>query len=129
MTEQATGNSSDKAARAVAALKGPRARRIGKWLAGLLVAFGLFGFLAGPPLMKWLLVKQLSQELQREVSIEKIDINPYALSARVSGVSVKAEGGGELAGFDELFVNLSSFSLAQFGAVVDEIRLQGPRVA
>jgi len=129
MIEQATGNSSDKAARAVAALKGPRARRIGKWLAGLLVAFGLFGFLAGPPLMKWLLVKQLSQELQREVSIEKIDINPYALSARVSGVSVKAEGGGELAGFDELFVNLSSFSLAQFGAVVDEIRLQGPRVA
>lgn len=129
MTEQATGNSSDKAARAVAALKVPRARRIGKWLAGLLVAFGLFGFLAGPPLMKWLLVKQLSQELQREVSIEKIDINPYALSARVSGVSVKAEGGGELAGFDELFVNLSSFSLAQFGAVVDEIRLQGPRVA
>ncbi len=51
MTEQATGNSSDKAARAVAALKGPRARRIGKWLAGLLVAFGLFGFLAGPPLI------------------------------------------------------------------------------
>ena len=129
MTEQATGNSSDKAARAAAALKGPRARRIGKWLAGLIVAFGLFGFLAGPPLMKWLLVKQLSQELQREVSIEKIDINPYALSARVTGVSVKAEGGGEVAGFDELFVNLSSFSLARFGAVVDEIRLQGPRVA
>ena len=129
MTEQVTGNSSDKAARAVAALKGPRARRIGKWLAGLIVGFGLLGFLAGPPLMKWLLIKQLSEELQREVSIEKIDINPYALSAKVTGVSVKAEGGGEVAGFDELFVNLSSFSLAQFGAVVDEIRLQGPRVA
>ena len=66
MTEQATGNSSDKAANAIAALKGPRARRIGKWLVGLIVAFGLFGFLAGPPLMKWLLVKQLSQELQRK---------------------------------------------------------------
>ena len=129
MTVQATGNSSDKAARAVAAFKGPRARRIGKWLAGLIVAFGLFGYLAGPPLMKWLLVKQLSQELQREVSIEKIDISPYALSAKVTGVSVKAEGGGEFAGFDELFVNLSSFSLLQFGAVVDEIRLHGPRVA
>ena len=90
MTVQATGNSSDKAARAVAAFKGPRARRIGKWLAGLIVAFGLFGYLAGPPLMKWLLVKQLSQELQREVSIEKIDISPYALSAKVTGVSVKA---------------------------------------
>lgn len=129
MTAQPDEKSNDNTANAIAALKGPRARRIGKWLVGLIVGFGLLGFLAGPPLMKWLLVKQLSEELQREVSIEKIDINPYALSAKVTGVSVKAEGGGEVAGFDELFVNLSSFSLFQFGAVVDEIRLQGPRVA
>ncbi|MGA8880049.1 MAG: DUF748 domain-containing protein, partial [Azonexus sp.] len=129
MTAQPDEKSSDKTANVVAALKGPRARRIGKWLAGLIVGFGLLGYLAGPPLMKWLLVKQLSAELQREVSIEKIEISPYALSARVAGVSVKAEDGKEFAGFDELFVNLSSFSLFQFGAVVDEIRLQGPRVA
>ena len=71
----------------------------------------------------------MSAELQREVSIEAIDISPYALSARVAGVSVKDKAGKEVAGFDELFVNLSSFSLFQFGAVVNEIRLQGPRVA
>jgi uncharacterized protein involved in outer membrane biogenesis len=87
------------------------------------------GYLAGPPLMKWLLVRQLSTELHRQVSIEQIDINPYALSARVAGVSVKADDGKEVAGFDELLVNLSSFSLFQLGVVVDEIRLQGPRVA
>jgi hypothetical protein len=129
MTEQANGKSSDKAARAVAALKGPRARRLGLWFVGLVLAFGILGYLAGPPLMKMVLVKQLSAELQREVSIEDIDISPYALSARVAGVSVKDKAGKEVAGFDELFVNLSSFSLFQFGAVVDEIRLQGPRVA
>ena len=129
MTEQANGKPSDKAARAVAVLKGPRARRLGLWLVGLLLAFGILGYLAGPPLMKMVLVKQLSAELQREVSIETIDISPYALSARVAGVSVKDKAGKEVAGFDELFVNLSSFSLFQFGAVVDEIRLQGPRVA
>jgi hypothetical protein len=129
MTEQANGKSSDKAARAVAALKGPRARRLGLWFVGLVLAFGILGYLAAPPLMKMLLVKQLSVELQREVSIETIDISPYALSARVAGVSVKDKAGKEVAGFDELFVNISSFSLFQFGAVVDEIRLQGPRVA
>ncbi len=129
MTEQANGKSSDKAARAVAALKGPRARRLGLWFVGLVLAFGILGYLAAPPLMKMVLVKQLSAELQREVSIETIDISPYALSARVAGVSVKDKAGKEVAGFDELFVNLSSFSLFQFGAVVDEIRLQGPRVA
>ena len=129
MTEQANGKPSDKAARAMAALKGPRTRRIGLWLAGLILGFGIVGYLAAPPLMKWLLVKQLSTELHRQVSIEQIDINPYALSARVAGVSVKADDGKEVAGFDELLVNLSSFSLFQLGLVVDEIRLQGPRVA
>ena len=130
MTEQPSRNPSNTStARAVAALKGPRMRRIGLWLAGLILGFGVVGYLAGPPLMKWLLVKQLSTELHRQVSIEQIDINPYALSARVAGVSVKADDGREVAGFDELLVNLSSFSLFQLGLVVDEIRLLGPRVA
>jgi uncharacterized protein involved in outer membrane biogenesis len=117
------------AARAVAALKAPKTRRVGKWLAGFVLVFGLFGFFAAPPLLKSVLLKQLSQQLHREVSIERIDINPYALSARVSGVSVKAGDGKEVVGFDELFVNLSSASLFKLAAVVDEIRLQGPRLA
>jgi hypothetical protein len=40
------------------------------------------------------LLKQLSAQLHREVSIEQIAINPYALSARVNGLSIKAEGQG-----------------------------------
>ena len=127
MTQQSSASSVGKCA--VAVLKGSRARRIALWLAGLLLAFGALGYLAGPPALKWLLEKQLSEQLHRQVSIEQIDINPYALSARVAGFSVKAEGGKEVVGFDELFVNLSGFSLFQFGVVVDEIRLQGPRVA
>ncbi len=112
-----------------AVLKAPRTRRIGWWVAGFLVAFGFFGYFAGPPLLKSILLKQLSNELQRDVSIERIDINPYALSASVAGVSIKDKAGKEVVGFDELFVNLSSFSIFQYGAVVDEIRLSGPRVA
>lgn len=117
------------AARARAALKTQRAKRIGRWFGGFLLVFGLFGFFAAPPLIKSVLLSQLSQELHREVSIETIAINPFALSARVSGFSVKAEGGREVAGFDELFVNLSTTSLFKFAVVVDEIRLQGPRVS
>lgn len=113
----------------LAALKSPRSLKIGKWLLIFLLVFGAFGYFAAPPLIKSILLKQLSQQLHREVSIEQIDINPYALSARVNGLSIKAEGGKEVAGFDELFVNLSSASLFKFAAVVDEIRLQGLRVA
>lgn len=110
-------------------VKSPRSRKFGKWFAVVLLLFTIFGFFAAPPLAKSILLKQLSQQLHREVSIEQIAINPYALSARVNGLSIKAEGGKEVAGFDELFVNLSSASIFKLAAVVDEIRLQGLRVA
>jgi hypothetical protein len=122
-------HSSSAPARLVSAVKGPKGRRIGLWLLGIVLAIGVLGFFAVPPLAKSLLVKQLSQELAREVSIETIDINPYALTARVANVSVKTAEGKEALGFDELFVNLSSFSLFQFGVVIDEIRLTGPRAS
>lgn len=111
------------------AVKSSRCKRIGLWVFGLFLAFGLLGYFAAPLLIKSILLKQLSQELNREVNIEKIDINPYALSARIKGLSIKAEGGKEVAGFDELFVNLSSASIFKLAAVVDEARLQGLRVA
>ncbi|PKO37679.1 MAG: hypothetical protein CVU33_11805 [Betaproteobacteria bacterium HGW-Betaproteobacteria-6] len=115
--------------RLAGALKSPRSQRIGKWLVGIFVVFGLLGFFAAPPLIKLVLQKQLAQQLHRQVSIENIDINPYGLSAKINGFSIKADGGKEVAGFDELFVNLSSASIFKLAAVVDEIRLQGPRVA
>lgn len=107
----------------------PRSRTFGKWLGIFLLLFTVFGFFAVPPLAKSILLKQLSQQLHRDVSIEQIAINPYALSARIQGLSIKAEGGKEVAGFDELFVNLSAASIFKRAAVVDEIRLQGLRLA
>ena len=127
MAEQAT-SSSVKLAKVGEALKSPRSKKIGKWVGGFFLVFGLLGYFAAPPLIKSILLKQLSQELHREVSIEKIDISPYALSARLNGLSIKADGGKEILGFDELFVNLSSASFFKLAAVVDEVRLQGLRL-
>lgn len=107
----------------------PRNRRRGKWLAGGLLAFVLFGFFAAPPLLKSLLLDKLGEALHREVSIERIDVNPLALSVTVAGLAVRTAEGREVAGFDELYVNLSSSSLLKFAVVVDEIRLVGPRLA
>ena len=110
-------------------IKSSRFRRIARWLAGIVVAIGIFGFFAAPPLLKSVLVKQLSVHLHREVSVDGIDINPFALTAKITGFAVKEAGGKEAFGFDELFVNLSALSIAQAAPVVDEIRLQGMRIA
>ena len=66
----------------ISTLKSSRGKRIAIWLVGIFLLFGLLGYFAAPPLIKSILLKQLSQELKREVSIEKIDISPYALSAQ-----------------------------------------------
>lgn len=128
MAEQTASNSVTMS-RLSAALKSPRSVKIGKWLGGILLVFGLFGFFAAPPLLKSILLKQLSAELHRQVSIDGIDINPYGLSARISGFSVKTDQGKEVVGFEELFVNVSSASIFKLAVVVDEIRLREPRLA
>ena len=107
----------------------PRGKRLGLWLAGIVLFFGLFGYFAAPPLLKYVLVKQLSQTLHREVSIETIAISPYALSLRIGQLAVRGADGKEVAGFDALDVNLSSASLFKLALVVDEIRLAGLHLA
>ena len=110
-------------------LRTPRAKKWGGWLAAIWLAFALLGYFVAPPLVKSVLLSQLGQALDREVSIDKISINPLNLSIEVDGLSVKNRAGGEQFGFGQLYANLSSFSIAQAGIVVDEIRLQAPRVA
>ena len=110
-------------------IKSPRFLRFVRWFIGIVTAIGILGFFAAPPLLKSVLVKQLSAQLHRNVSVDGIDINPFALTAKITGVAVKETSGKEALGFDELFVNLSALSFAQAAPVIDEIRLQGLRIA
>lgn len=122
MAEHDTHNSTI-AAKASSSIKSSRFRRFTLWSVGIVLAIALLGFFAAPPLVKAILLKQLSTQLHREVSVGEIAINPFALTAQISAVSVKTAGGKEAFGFDELFVNLSALSIAQAAPVVDEIRL------
>ncbi|MFM7024766.1 MAG: DUF748 domain-containing protein [Limnohabitans sp.] len=110
-------------------LRNPRVRKVGQWVAVLWLVFVALGYFVAPPLARSVLLGQLSQSLGREVSIDKIAINPLTLTLDVHGLSVKKPAGGEQFGFEQLHVNLSSFSIAQAGIVVDELRLQAPRAS
>ena len=72
--------------------------RLKKILIGLIIFFVVFtlvGFFVLPPILKSILTKQLSQNLHREVTINQIKINPYALSVTVRGLMVKDRGSSE----------------------------------
>lgn len=110
------------------ALRASRWQRLLRWLLGGWLLFLLIAFLLAPPLLSSVLEKQLTQALQREVTIARLAINPLALSMTVGGLVVTRDG-VEQAGFDELYVNLSAASLLRLAVVADEIRLQRPRLA
>src|ERR1700722_2646052 len=89
----------------------PRKRKLILWVFALVLFYAVTGFLILPPIVRSVAVKQISQQLGREVSIEKVKINPFALSATVQGLLIKDTDGEPFISWDEVYVNfqLSSF--------------------
>ncbi len=89
----------------------PRKRKLALWIFGLLLFYTVTGFLILPPIVRSVAVKQISKQLDREVSIETVKINPFALSTTVRGLLIKDKDGEPFVSWDEVYVNfqLSSF--------------------
>ena len=90
----------------------PRTRKVAIWLVAIVVAFGILAGLVAPPLLRGKLASELSTKLHRQVSIEQIRINPFAMSVTVRGFLMKERQGSATAfSFDELYANLELASL------------------
>ncbi len=88
-----------------------RQRKITVWLLGLVALYAVVGFLILPPIIRSVAAKQLTQQLGREVSIQKVKLNPFVLSVTVDGLLIKDKDGQPFVSWDEVYVNfqLSSF--------------------
>lgn len=107
----------------------PRAQKTLLWAGIALLLYTLFGFLAAPPILKRFLRINLSETLHREVLIEKVRINPFVLSMKVSGFTIRERGLADpFVSFDSLFGDLEIASLFRLGVVLKEIRLENPYV-
>ena len=65
-----------------------RLRRFLVLVAGLALVFTIVGFFVIPPIAKSLLEKRLSAELGRQVTVEKIRLNPYTLSVTLETFAI-----------------------------------------
>jgi len=102
-------------------------RKVIIWALIVLGLYTLAGFFVLPPILKSVLVKNLSESLGREVSIEKIRTNPFSLSLKVTGVSIRdLDKSEELASFDMLFLNLQSVSIFKRAVIIRELQTQNP---
>ena len=104
-----------------------------KIIIGFAIVFilvGIAGFFILPPIIKPLIIEKMSEALHREVTIEKISINPYALSVTLKKFAIKDPAqASPFLSFDELYVNVQgTSSLFKRAVILNEIRLTGPYV-
>lgn len=95
----------------------------------IMVLYTLAGFFLIPVLGRNILCKSLSKTLNRQVTIERIAINPYSLTATIEGLSVAEQNKDALFSAKEIFANISLSSLFTLGLNVSELSLENPRVS
>jgi hypothetical protein len=102
--------------------------KFGKWLLIFVLVFGALAFCrAAAPEVRFAqavvgpVASRGQHRADRHQSLRPVGAGQWLVD--------QGRGGKEVAGFDELFINVSAASIFKLAAVIDEIRLQGLRVA
>jgi hypothetical protein len=118
-----------RARRLIAVIRRPWIRRTAAIVAALVVLFGLFGYLVLPGIIKSQAEKALAATLHRKLSIERVDVRPYALAVAIHGVKLyEADGQSVFFSLQEAQVRISASSLIHLAPVVKEVHLVAPFV-
>jgi hypothetical protein len=104
----------------------PRRRKLLFWVVGLLLFYTVTGFLILPPIIRAVAVKQLSKQLDREVSIQKVKLNPFAFSTAIRGLLIKDKDGEPFISWDEVYVNFQLSSFLEHPWVFKKISVTSP---
>lgn len=104
----------------------PVARRRWLVLIGVVALFTVVGFFVLPPVVKAQLEKRLSSELGRKVTVEKVRLNPYALSLTLENFAIReADEADVFLGWERLHVNFDALLSLRGEWVLSEVVLAG----
>ena len=101
---------------------------LGLWAIGLLLFYTILGFLILPPIIRHVALQKLSEELNREVTIEKISLNPFACSTTIRGLLIKDKDGQPFVSWDEVYVHFQLTSIFGKAWRFEEISVTKPYV-
>jgi uncharacterized protein involved in outer membrane biogenesis len=106
-----------------------RLRTISIILVCLVFVFTVTGFFILPPVLTSVASKNLGKALHREVTVQKISVNPYTLVLEVQGLSIKDRDRPEaFISFGSLMINLQWASLFKRTPLIREVKLDRPSV-
>ena len=103
----------------------------------LVIAFTVFllliavsGFFIAPAVLKPLIIKKLTETLNREARMEKLSINPFTVSVTVRGFSLADPGQpSPFISFEKMHVNIDALmSVFRRALILTEIGLETPYV-
>ena len=106
-----------------------RPARLALLALGLVLIYTLVGFFLAPYLIKAYAIPAVAEKLKRPVLVKEVELNPFALSLRLTGFEIRETDQSALLGFDEFFVNFELSSLIRRAYVFETIRLTMPYVS
>src|SRR6185312_8854540 len=110
------------------AQKKNRFRKLSFCAIGLFLIYTLVGFFVLPPIIRSVAVKQLTQQLGREVTIQQVKLNPFTFSGTIRGVLIKEKNGDPFLSWDEAYGDFQATSLFGHTWVFKELRTSQPFV-
>lgn len=93
-----------------------------------ILVYTLSGFFLAPYLLEKNLVKTMQQDFDAQLRLEKIEINPYVLSLRITGLELDNPEGAPTVRIKEIFTNFQLSSLFRLALTFDELRLSTAEV-
>jgi len=88
--------------------------------------YTIFGFVGLPLIVRSILPDKLASAINRQVSIEKVEINPYYLTLKLKGLAVTDQDNKTFMSLDEFFVNLQMVSLFKRALILKNVRIAKP---
>ncbi|WP_213948362.1 DUF748 domain-containing protein [Luteibacter sp. dw_328] len=114
---------------ALAVYRSRRSRRIGLGVLIAVILFGLLGFLAAPSLIRSQIASRASTALGRPVTVGDVSLNPFTLKLVIERLHIaEADGHTAFVEIDRLTANASWASLFRAAPILDELRIESPRV-
>lgn len=100
------------------------------WGVVTMLLLWLVSWLAVPMLLKWQLEKQATEALGRNVTVQRVDFQPWSLEVAVEGFRMAtAAGDGEQFFVARVYVNAELQSILRMAPVIDALKIEQPRLA
>lgn len=102
--------------------------RIYVWASVAIAVYAVLGFFLAPWLLQKNMIDSVREGYGAELRLEKVEVNPFVLSVRLSGFELDDPAGAPIARVEELFVNFQLSSLVRWAWTFDEFRVTAPEI-